>query len=177
MSTHLIIDGYNLLACTGRIGIAGNLHSEMARESLLRDLAAYRQRKGHALTVVFDGWQQGQPIEGREHRAGVQVIYSKRGERADQVIQRLAREYGADCAVVSSDHEIVNYARAHGAFVMGAQEFAGKLQSSAASPGTLSHKELDTGEDPPARRGPEKKGNPRKLPKSLRRRSRQLKRF
>ncbi|HLZ35479.1 MAG TPA: NYN domain-containing protein [Nitrospira sp.] len=177
MTTHLIIDGYNLLACTGRIGIGGNPQSELARESLLRDLAAYRQRKGHALTVVFDGWQQGQPIEGREHRAGVQVIYSKRGERADQVIQRLVREYGAHCAIVSSDHEIVDHARGYGAFVMGAPEFAAKLQGAARSAGTMAYKELDTGEDVVTKRGPEKKGNPRKLPKSERRRSRQLKRF
>lgn len=173
MPTHLIIDGYNLLSAGGRLG--GQLES--ARERLLRDLASYRHRKNHHITVVFDGWQQGQSSEHREHRSGVQVIYSKRGERADQVIQRLAREYGSDCAVVSSDHEIVNAARAHGAFVMGAQEFASKLQASSGSSGRVPYKELDTGEDFAARRGPEKKGNPRKLPKSQRQRDRHLKRF
>ena len=149
----------------------------MSREALLRDLAAYRQRKGHAVTVVFDGWQQGQPMEGREHRAGVQVIYSKRGERADQVIQRLAREYGADCAIVSSDNEIVNYAKTHGAFVMGAQEFSLKLRSSGLPSGIQVNKELDQGDDLSPRRGPQKKGNPRKLPKALRQRGKQLRRF
>jgi uncharacterized protein len=173
VALHLIIDGYNVLAA----GKAGGRHSDMARESLLRDLAAYRHRKGHALTVVFDGWQQGQPTESRESRGGVQVIYSKRGERADQVIQRLAREYGADCAVVSSDHEIINAAKAYGAFVIEAQEFAEKLQSSTSGPRTIAYKELDTGEDLLPRRGAEKKGNPRKLPKAQRLRNRQLKRF
>lgn len=170
---HLILDGYNVLGRTS----TGLSHLEQSREILLRDLAAYRQRKGHAITVVFDGWQQGQPSERREHRAGIQVIYSKRGEKADQVIQRLAREYGADCAVVSSDHEIVNAARAHGAFVMGAQEFAAKLHDVSVSPGRVPYKELDTGEEGIVRRGPEKKGNPRKLPKSQRQRERHLKRF
>ncbi len=177
MATHVIIDGYNLLACLG--GSRGNarLHDEMARESLLRDLAAYRQQKGHAVTIVFDGWQQGQPIEGREHRAGVQVIYSKRGERADQVIQRLARDYGADCAIVSSDHEIVATARAYGAFVMQSQEFSIKLGAASGSTAAQVHKELDPGDEFRSRRGPDKKGNPRKLPKAQRERSRQLKRF
>ncbi len=173
---HLIIDGYNVLGCAD-IGSRGSGHLELSRETLLRDLAAYRQRKQHVITVVFDGWQQGQSSEQREHRAGVQVIYSKRGEKADQVIQRLAREYGTDCAVVSSDHEIVNAARAHGAFVMGAQEFASKLRGSWAPSGRVPHKELDTEADVSARRGPEKKGNPRKLPKSQRQRDRHLKRF
>lgn len=176
MAMHLIIDGYNLLAVMGG-GDRTLLPSERTRESLLLDLAAYRQRKGHAITVVFDGWQQGQPIEGHEHRAGLQVIYSKRGERADQVIQRLARDYGADCAVVSSDREIVNHAKAHGAFVMGAREFSEKIRSRTEPGGILVNKELDTGEDVSPRRGPGKKGNPRKLPKSLRQRSRQLRRF
>lgn len=146
------------------------------RESLLQALAAYRHKKNHPITVVFDGWQQGQPTERHEHRAGVQVIYSKRGERADQVIQRLAREYGSDCAVVSSDHEVARSARVSGAFVLGAEEFAVKLWASPVGGGII-HKELDTPEGEPRRRDPEKKGNPRKLPKALRERARRLKRF
>ena len=173
MPTHLIIDGYNLLSGGG--SFPG--HLETAREGLVRDLASYRHRKHHLITVVFDGWQQGHPTEQREHRAGVHVIYSKRGERADQVIQRLAREYQSDCAVVSSDHEIINAARAHGAFVIGAREFMAKLRVSSSAPGTIPYKELDTGDDVRTTRGPEKKGNPRKLPKSQRQRDRQLRRF
>jgi uncharacterized protein len=172
MSTHLIIDGYNLLGRTG--SLSGHIESE--RERLLQALAAYRHRKHHAVTVVFDGWQQGQAMEGREHRTGVQVIYSKRGERADQVIQRLAREYGAECAVVSSDQEVVRSARVSGAFVLGAQEFAMKLWTSPGG-GMMVHKELDTQGDEAPVRDSKKKGNGRKLPKALRERSRQLKRF
>lgn len=172
MPTHLVIDGYNLLGRTGNL--SGQIES--ARENLLRALAAYRHRKNHPTTVVFDGWQHGQPMERHEHRAGVQVIYSKRGERADQVIQRLAREYGADCAVVSSDQEVARSAKASGAFVLGAQEFAMKLWATP-SGGRMAYKELDTQGDESPARGPKKKGNPRKLPKALRQRSRQLKRF
>jgi predicted RNA-binding protein with PIN domain len=173
---HVIIDGYNLLALIGRSGTSP--YSEMARESLLRSLAGYRHRKGHALTVVFDGWQRGRPIEGREHRAGVQVIYSKRGERADQVIERLAQQYGAECAVVTSDHEVIRAAQAQGALIMRAPEFAQKLQAPSSSEDPMPYKELAVDDnDVLSRRGPDKKGNPRKLPKALRRRSRQLKRF
>ncbi|MEK7237306.1 MAG: NYN domain-containing protein [Nitrospirota bacterium] len=177
MALHLIVDGYNLLAQTGRLGGGASRHSEMAREAFLRDLAAYRQRKAHAITVVFDGWQQGWGTERREHRLGLEVIFSRRGEKADQVIQRLAAEFGSDCAVVSSDHEIVDFARAQGAFVLKAQEFVAKLQGASNLTRVSIHKELDTGEDLRPKRGPEKRGNPRKLPKALRQRNRQLKRF
>ena len=173
MPTHVIIDGYNVLGLTGRLSD----RIESAREEFLRALGSYRHRTRHVVTVVFDGWQQGQPMEQHEHRAGVGVIYSRRGEKADQVIQRLVREYGSDCAVVSSDHEIVNVARSNRAFVMGAREFAGKLSRPASSAGAVPYKELDMGENVRPGRGSEKKGNPRKLPKSQRRRQNQLKRF
>ena len=170
---HVIIDGYNFMGLTGKTGA----HAEEARERLLRLLAAYRHRKGHALTVVFDGWQRGQPIESREHRVGVEVIYSKRGERADQVIERLAQEYGTECAVVSSDHEVIRAARTNGALVFTSPEFAQKLEPAPSTARPIAYKELAVDEDPLPGRGPEKKGNPRKLPKALRQRSRQLKRF
>ena len=63
-----------------------------------------------------------------------------RGERADQVILRLAAEYGRGCAVVSSDREVSHAASAHGAFVIAAPEFASphgpRTAVSAALPGT-----------------------------------------
>ena len=173
MSTHLIIDGYNVLGKRGQVGA----NSQMAREHFVQELMMYRQRKSHAITVVFDGWQAGRPIESHEHRAGVEVIYSKRGERADQVIERLAAEYGTDCAVVTSDHEVIRAAQAHGALIMRAPEFAHKLEARSPTERPLPHKELAVDDEFPTGRRSEKRGNPRKLPKALRRRSRQLKRF
>jgi predicted RNA-binding protein with PIN domain len=176
MPTHVIIDGYNLLGVRGRIGRGEAAMGEMAREQLLRDLTLYRQRKGHDITVVFDGWQQGFSGGHHEHRSGVEVIFSSRGERADQVIQRLAQEYRQDCAVVSSDHEVVNFAKAHGAFVISAQEFEARLRTGSPGPGSGRPASFQKDHDPddmPTRR-PDKKGNPRKLPKALRQRKRQL---
>ena len=172
MSNHLIIDGYNLLGARGQIAPHSGASLEAAREGLILELARYHQQKAHAMTLVFDGWQQGSGVERHEHRSGVHVIYTKRGERADQVVQRLAAREGRDCSVVSSDREIMAAARASGAFVVGSAEFARKLQTPTASvrPGEKDERDL-----PPRR--PDKKGNPRKLPKSVRRRQARLKRF
>jgi hypothetical protein len=60
--------------------------------------------------------------------------------------------------------------------VIGAQEFAVKLRAVPRG-GGLAHKELDMQEEAVSPRDPKKKGNPRKLPKALRQRARQLKRF
>src|SRR2546430_16257083 len=114
MPIHLIIDGYNLLGVRG--GLRGDV--EAKREQLIRDLAGYRQRKGHPVTVVFDGWRSGHPVERAEWREGLEAAYSKKGEQADSVIKRPAEKYGSDCAVVSSGHETGNFRRVHGCMVI-----------------------------------------------------------
>lgn len=170
MPTHLIIDGYNLLGVRG--GLCGDV--EARRESLIWELVGYRQRKGHPLTVVFDGWRSGQPVERSEWREGIEVVYSRQGQQADAVVKRLSAQYGSDCAVVSSDHEIVNFARAHCSTVMTAGEFETRLHVSGTRP--VARKQAADDEEP-VRRDPKKKGNPRKLPKSLRKKASQLKKF
>jgi predicted RNA-binding protein with PIN domain len=179
VATTLIIDGYNLLGAHHPIQHKGkeDTFSRSGREELLRALAAYRQRKGHAIVVVFDGWRSGSFLEQHEPRSGIDVVYSCRGERADQVIQRLTRDYGTSCAVVSSDHEVAGFARVAGAFVISAAEFWSRLHSSPSSGDMQRFKELDSEADLPSRRRTEKKGNPRKLPKSERKRRQQLKGF
>lgn len=178
----LLIDGYNLLCAFGKRKPEPAVAADEAREALITRLSLYSQRKGHPVTVVFDAWREPTGLEHQEHRSGVQVVFTKRGERADQVIQRMAREYGRACAVVSSDLEIIQTAKSHGAFVMKSQEFKVKLESlgnaknhagkfvATAPPGAKLEEEI-----PPARL--DKKGNPRKLPKAVRNRNRQLRGF
>ena len=176
MKLHVIIDGYNLLGVRNRGLSKGGFMTESSRELLIGELSMYHQRKGHAVTVVFDGWRDGFTTEQREFRSGVEVLFSRRGERADQVIQRMAEEFGVACAVVSSDREVAESSRAAGAFVMGAQEFVGRLTRSGMSTQPIPWKKDDEGEMR-TRRPSEKKGNPRKLPKALRARQRKLKGF
>src|SRR3989449_7770748 len=83
MPIHLIIDGYNLLGVRG--GLRGDV--EARREQLIRDLAGYRQRKGHPVTVVFDGWRAGHPVEHVEWREGIGVVYSRRSEEHTSELQ------------------------------------------------------------------------------------------
>ena len=176
MSKHLIIDGYNLLGAGGQIVRDGRHDGETVRETLIQTLGRYRQKVGHPITLVFDAWQQVGGTQRDESRAGVTVIFSRQGEKADQVIQRMIREYGSDCVVVSSDHEVIDTARSHRAMIIRSQEFWPKLQSLKASARARYQEakdESDQGEN--VRIG--KKGNPRKLPKALRQRLRNLKKF
>lgn len=182
MPLTILIDGYNLLGAFGKQRPEQASAADEAREALITRLSLYSQRKGHPVTVVFDAWRETTGLEHHENRTGVRVVFTKRGERADQVIQRLAREYGRACAVVSSDLEIIQTAKSHGAFVMRSQEFKVKLEllgnSKSHAGKAVAPKQSWTKpeeESPPARL--DKKGNPRKLPKAVRNRKRRLRGF
>ena len=177
MSNHIIIDGYNLLGVSGGMGQMGSQDGETIRDSFLQDLSRYHQRMGHRVTVVFDAWRQTGGIQRQEHRTGVTVIFSRQGEQADQVIQNMVRDFKGECVVVSSDHEVMNTARAHGALVITSQEFWPKIKRS--TPPLVSRptgKPQDEGIDSPGIRS-NKKGNPHKLPKAKRKRIRNLGKF
>lgn len=182
MKKQLIIDGYNLLGALNSPGLIESQSLESARETLLMALFQYHLRSGYPLTVVFDAWRQRHPVPQTEHRSGVTIVFTRQGERADQVVQRLVRAQGQTCVVVSSDHEILETAQAHGAFVLRSEEFARKLfardrsvaSSRTGSPRLSAH---DKCEDNERERRADKKGNPRKLPKKARQRLRTLRKF
>jgi len=179
MAQRLIIDGYNLL------GVRGPICADMEHErtQLIHELGRYAQRKHHQLIVVFDGWKSGDPVEGQESMSGITVIFSKLGERADQVIQRLCVEHGSTTVVISSDREISDYARSQGNFTISAQEFDQRLrQTSSNETRHSANNEAvrdDDGAEPhdEGKRTGKKKGNPRKLPKKDRLRNRRLQQF
>ena len=163
---HIIIDGYNL------IGIKGGMWADLEpqRERLLFDLERYQRVKGNPVTVVFDGWRSGLPIEREERIRGIKVIFTRTGEKADQVINRIAEEMGNSCVVVSSDREVSSYARSQGAATMSSGEFDERLKLAVIMSGPSEGKDEEDDTAPL-----QKKGNPRRLPKSERRRRQRLK--
>jgi predicted RNA-binding protein with PIN domain len=120
----LIIDGYNLLALDRRL----DRGLEQSRNSLITQLVRYRQEKPLNLIVVFDGWRSGSAHETSLAQNGINVVYSRLGEKADAVIIRLAREKGSGAVVVSSDREIRNAVERFGAVAIHAQDFNDILQ-------------------------------------------------
>jgi len=122
---HMLIDGYNFIG--RQKGLRGDL--EAKRRKLLADLSRYQQIKDHSITVVFDGWQSGWEVEHEEGVGGISVIFSRKGERADAVIARLARKMGNACVVVTSDREVQNAVRASGGTVIFSGEFEARLKA------------------------------------------------
>jgi len=121
---NLIIDGYNLLALDKRL----DRGLEQSRNSLIKKLVRYQHAKKLNLTVVFDGWRSGSANEQHLHEDGIQIIYSRLGEKADAVVIRAARENSSDAVVVSSDREIRNAVERFGAVAIHSDEFNNILQ-------------------------------------------------
>lgn len=157
----IIIDGYNLIGSD--TGLAGNL--EHKRNCLVQELAIYRRAKGHDITVVFDGWRSGAPNQVEEKRDGVGIVYSRLGEKADDVLISLARKKGSGCVVVTSDREVRTAVERFGAVALYAGQFSAMLHSQA---------EPFDAQPEPQHREARKKGNPRRLSKKERRRREKL---
>ena len=147
----IIIDGYNA------IGIHhGDLRRE--REMLIASLIEYRRRKGHEITVVFDGWKTGEGQESQSVIGGIRVIFSRIGEKADAVIKRIVSSDKRQWLVVSSDRDIVNHAWSSGSVPAPAEVF---LRAVARREESFRISDEDSEEDVPSHR----KGNPRQRSK------------
>jgi len=121
----IIVDGYNVIAFDQ--GLRGDL--ERKRNWLIQQLSNYRVRKGFVVTVVFDAWNSRLIQEVAETRQGVQVLYSRQGEKADDVIVRTTRAKGSSCVVVTSDREVRRAVERFGATAIYAHEFVDILRS------------------------------------------------
>jgi hypothetical protein len=129
MGMHLIIDGYNLLH-VDRILIRLNpTQLQLERDRLIDQLSAYRSSRQMEITVVFDGWQGGWSTETRERKKGIELVYSKLGEKADEVIKRLVREKGAGATVISSDRELSTYAEKMAVASVPSGQFKEKMEN------------------------------------------------
>jgi uncharacterized protein len=154
MAIHLLIDGYNYTKRTSLAGMFDPSDLDAIRDYLLDQLAEYKRERGAKVTVVFDAYAGIHLQRSRTNYKGVEVIYSGRDETADDVIREIVRKRPSGLVVVSSDRALIDEAKKHGiTFITPV-----RLETSLAGEGVG----LEAGPEGP------KKGNPRRLPKSVR---------
>ncbi len=165
---HISVDGYNLIRQSDVLRGHERQSLESGRKALIRGLAQYKWLRGHRITVVFDGWEGGSPLEERDLAGGVAIIYSRLGEKADEVIKRLVAAGSEEILVVTSDREIATFAARRGRGTIASSEFAARLDRITAAPdANIPADEED--EDDAARPGAAKKKGPaRRLSKQKR---------
>ena len=159
------IDGYNFIKQSPELRRLEQVELQKARDGLIQKLIRYKRIKGHSITVVFDGRQEGGLSGHRERSGGIEVIFSRRGEKADDVLKRLATEKRDGILLVTSDREIAQFAGKKGAKVIPVSEFGEKMEM-AEYYSLKGNKGGNESLDHPV--APDKKGPSRRLSKSQR---------
>ena len=138
-------------------------------------LADYQRKKGHRITVVFDGWKGGSAEEERDRHGNIEIIYSRQGEKADEVIKRIIDQTAEETIVVSSDREIASYATRQGKTALSSLEFEAIMNRAiSASGGGIYEKE---GREEREVRQRKKKGPARRLPRTKRKAQKKIKKL
>jgi len=163
---HIIVDGYNLIRQSDALRAQERTSLEAGRLALIRSLAAYRKVRGHRITIVFDGWAGGSPTEERDRAGGLDIIYSRLGQTADEVIKRLVGESSEEILVVTSDREIAAFAARRGKTAVDSPVFAGRIEGIAQGSPAGAPPDRDDQDGGPG--GAKKKGPSRRLSKQKR---------
>ncbi len=117
-----IIDGYNLIRRIPALNRPG-ASLEDQRRGLVSKLSGFRAASRATCLVVFDGTDlAGQTVSSG---GGVRVVFSRKPSTADDVIKRLVdqEKNKGHVTVVTSDNEIMWYAKASGCGVLSAEGF------------------------------------------------------
>lgn len=121
----LIIDGYNLIYS---LKLKKSLQEK--REKLISLLKEFKDINKVDILVVFDGASQESEHRGYENRDGIMVIFSARGETADDVIISILKKTKGktkNYAIVTSDNKIANFAYENSVRVISSEDFADYL--------------------------------------------------
>ncbi len=134
---------------------------EAGRRALIRKISLYKKTRGHKITVVFDGWLNGPSEEEREREGGILIIYSKKGEKADEVIKRIVRHSSEEILVVTSDRELANAVQRAGAAAIPSHIFEERMEAGPRGNGETEKEEDDRPSPGTRKKGPSKRASRR----------------
>ncbi len=130
----ILIDGYSLLHSWPQLAPRKARHSAAAREELIHVLTQYRDAIGTPITVVFDGAGSRRDAREVESRPELEILYSRSGQTADDVIERAAHrlsEFG-EVLVVTDDYAERETVLSLGSMASSCQSFIQTIESTLA---------------------------------------------
>lgn len=100
---YLIVDGHSVIFSWPELRKLHDQRPALARDALLKQLRDYQDWSARRVVVVFDG--RGPVVSNSAQPGEVQIFYSRRGQTADSVVERLAHKYAGqfDVTVATSD--------------------------------------------------------------------------
>src|SRR5215471_13217978 len=89
----ILVDGYSLLHNWPELAPGRPRHSASAREELIQRLTQYQDAIGTPITIFFDGGGAPSGTPAALSTPEVEVLYSRSGQTADQMIERAAHRF------------------------------------------------------------------------------------
>ncbi|MFL6589318.1 MAG: NYN domain-containing protein [Chthoniobacterales bacterium] len=89
---YLIVDGHSVIFAWPELRALHVRRTSLARDALTKQLRDYQDWTGTKVAVVFDG--KGESVDVSSFPGEIQVFYSRAGQTADSIIERLASKYG-----------------------------------------------------------------------------------
>lgn len=164
----ILIDGYNLIRQSEELRRFERMGLEAGRKHLIDRLSQFRKARGHSITVVFDGWDSGPLTEERSREGAITVIYSRRGEKADEVIKRMAAQGGKTLTIVTSDRDLAYMSGRYGASVIPSHQFEQSMNETGRSHFRIEKSKDEIEDEYGGAIGTKKKGPSRRMPKNKR---------
>lgn len=90
---YLIVDGHSVIFAWPELRALHRRRSSLARDALVKKLREYQDWTGVRVAVVFDG--KGTAVNVESEPGEIQIFYSREGQTADSIIERLASKYAA----------------------------------------------------------------------------------
>ena len=127
MTHYLIVDGHSIIFAWPELREMHDRRTSLARDALVRQLRDYQDWTGVRVVVVFDG--AGTTVSTEAEPGGIQVFYSRTGQTADSIIERLASKYGTqyNLLVATNDYREQETAMACGAECVSPEALRGML--------------------------------------------------
>ena len=124
---YLIVDGHSVIFAWPELRKLHTRRSSLAREALVKQLRDYQDWTGVHVVVVFDG--KGKKVDAISDPSEVQIFYSRSGQSADAIIERLAGKYAKqyELMVATSDSMEAETVHACGAESISADALRGLL--------------------------------------------------
>ena len=121
----ILVDGYSLLHNWPELARGKPRHSPAAREELAHILVRYQDAIGTPITIFFDGSGAPPNIPKNESQPPVEVLFSRDGKTADDLIERAAHRFQpyGEVLVVTDDFAERDTVIAMGASVASCDNF------------------------------------------------------
>jgi predicted RNA-binding protein with PIN domain len=88
---YLLVDGHSIIFSWPELRRLHDRRTSLAREALVRQLRDYQDWTGVHVVAVFDG--RGPTVSHEAQPGEIQIFYSRAGQTADSIIERLASKY------------------------------------------------------------------------------------